>query len=175
MRSIFCAIYHSSSPTILLNTLLIEATLNGSVTFKNKKVELNNKNSLSEIEKTVLKKIVLNKKSNIKLKHFEKLKEEYLSMCFKESYLNEFLFFGIKKTRKFKKDVRDNIDSIDEKLVAYIKDGNLIHLKEIIPEIENINYPKFKTFNVRKDEYNADSAAIQGQAMVHHITQGGGQ
>jgi len=97
LRNIFYANYKSATINVILNTLLAEALLRNEFMCTGKNVKLILSSELSEIEKTLLYRIIFDEKAKIKTKHISELRNFYLSMCIKKGYIKKSFLLSFKK------------------------------------------------------------------------------
>jgi polyribonucleotide nucleotidyltransferase len=145
LRNIFYTIYRSSSIEILLNTLLAEAVLENKVRCTPKNVKAIPGEYLIKSEKIVLEKIKFGQKSNIRIKYVVALRDDLLANCLEKKYLKKFPVLGLRKTRKFKKEINKHLhNTFNQNIIKYVDSENIEYLKPIISDIDNIEYPGFR-------------------------------
>jgi polyribonucleotide nucleotidyltransferase len=145
LRNIFYTIYRSSPIEILLNTLLAEAVLGNKVRCTPKNVKIIPGEYLVKSEKIVLEKIKFGQKSNIRIKYVVALRDDLLDDCLENKYLKKFPFLGLRKTRKFKREINEHLNNtFNQNIIKYVDSGDIEYLKPIISDIDNIEYPGFR-------------------------------
>jgi hypothetical protein len=169
LREIFYAIYKSSYIDILLNTLLAETILKGDAKCTNEKVILGQHAHITAVERTVLERIRFERKSKIHAKLWAQLRGELLDECFKRDYIKKSFFFGLRKTKMLEIDILENRDSFNKSIVKYIDTGDVNYIRPIISNIENIEYPSFKTNVSSRIGLYRDMLAMQRAAVDHYF------
>ena len=170
MREIYYAIYRSSPIPVVLNTLLAESILSKKVKCTDKNVKTIPGALLADSEKTILNRIKFGQKSQIKPKHIIELNEYLMTSCFENDYLKQSIFFGLRKTRKFKKEIRRHLKiSFNQNIVRYIATKDSNHLKSIVKNINSIKYPSFYSKESNKIGLYRDKLAMQRAAVDHRF------
>lgn len=170
MREIYYAIYRSVPIDAFLNTLLAEAVLANQVRCTDTNVKPNPGNNLSDSERTVLDRITFGKCAKIKKKHILVLSDYYISLCIKKGYLKKVFLLGIRKTRRFKREINIHLKkSFNQNIIKYIDTKDTKHLKEIIKKIDSVEYPRFVSKDSARIGLYKDMLAMQNAAVDHRF------
>ena len=170
MRELYYAFYKNSPYKVMVLVSLAEAIYYKKGKFINEIFVINEDSEISGIEKSILEKIELENKSDIKLEECDEWGDFLIEDCVEQGFLSKFFAIYI-KTSYFKDEIENHLRSgFNKDIIEFIDSMDTMNLFEIIPELNKLNIPNFARPAEKIGPYNDSLEMIEDAERIRHLT-----